>query len=202
MDASARDLRPGAERFSRFCAAVVLALMTLVMGYLFIMSMLATSDISTGEGFGELLVFRQDNVLVNLGLLILCVGLLYLFWRFSDKIRLSTLTVILLAWTVVAGALFVMSSKLQPSQDSYVVSFWAMQSAKGDTSYYHFYFKRFPYQFGYALYEELIFRLVFLVLPNIPEGFASMLVQAGNVVVEGLLSAGFEALVHQGIIDP
>lgn len=181
MDASARDLRPGAERFSRFCAAVVLALMTLVMGYLFIMSMLATSDISTGEGFGELLVFRQDNVLVNLGLLILCVGLLYLFWRFSDKIRLSTLTVILLAWTVVAGALFVMSSKLQPSQDSYVVSFWAMQSAKGDTSYYHFYFKRFPYQFGYALYEELIFRLVFLVLPNIPEGFASMLVQAGNV---------------------
>ena len=175
------ELRPAGERFSRFCAIIVLSLITLIMGYLFIMSMLATSDISTGEGFGELLTFRRDNVLVNLAVLVLCVGLLYLFWRFCDAIRLSSLTALLLIWTLAAGAIFVMSSRLQPSQDSYVVSFWAMQSAKGDTSYYHFYFKRFPYQFGYALYEELIFRAVFLVLPNIPEGFASMLVQAGNV---------------------
>ena len=164
------ELRPAWERFSRFCAIIVLSLITLIMGYLFIMSMLATSDISTGEGFGELLTFRRDNVLVNLAVLVLCVGLLYLFWRFCDAIRLSSLTALLLIWTLAAGAIFVMSSRLQPSQDSYVVSFWAMQSAKGDTSYYHFYFKRFPYQFGYALYEELIFRAVFLVLPNIPEG--------------------------------
>ena len=175
-----------AERFSRFCAAVILTLMSLIMAYLFIMSMLATSDVSTGEGFGELLTFRQDNVLLNLAVLVLCAGLLYLFWRFSDGIRLSLLTGLLLAWTILAGALFIASTKLQPSQDSYVVTFWAMQSAKGDTSYYHFYFQRFPYQFGYALYGELFFRAVFLVLPSIPEGFACMLLQAVNVLFLGV----------------
>ena len=182
MGATVKNSGTGAGRFSRFCAIVVLALISVIMVYLFVMSMLATSDISTGEGFGELLTFQQDNVILNLAVLVLCVGGLYLFWRFSDGIRLSVLTGLLLAWTILAGALFVASTKLQPSQDSYVVTFWAMQSAKGDTSYYHFYFQRFPYQFGYALYEELFFRAVLLVLPNIPEGFACMLLQAANLV--------------------
>ncbi len=174
--------KTGAERFSRFCACVVLALLSLIVGYLFAASLLGTSDISTGAGLGEVLQFQRDNVPVNVLALVLSVGLLYLFWRVCDRIRLSVLTWILLLWTVFAGALFIASVKLQPSQDSYVVTFWAMQSARGDTSYYHFYFRRFPYQFGYALYEELAFRLMFLVLPDLPEGFACMLLQGLNVV--------------------
>lgn len=173
-------------KFSRFCAGVVLALMSLIALYLFIASMLATSEVSTGEGYGELLYFLRDNAALNLAVLLLCLAVLYLFWRVSDHIRLSFVVGLLLAWTVLAGALFVMSTKLEPSQDSYVVTFWSMQSAKGDTSYYHPYFRHFPYQFGYALYEESFFRALFLVLPNIPEGYACMALQGINVLFVAL----------------
>ena len=174
--------RAGFARLSRFCAAVILALLSVAFAYLLVMSMLSTSDISTGAGMGEVLSVRQDMILLNLLILALCLGLLYGFWRLCDRLRLSWLIGLLLAWTLLAGAAFVASVKLQPSQDSYIVTFWAMQSARGDSSYYHFYFRRFPYQFGFALYEELLFRGIFLLLPGIPEGFACMLLQALNLL--------------------
>ncbi|MBR1455778.1 MAG: hypothetical protein IJ594_01290, partial [Oscillospiraceae bacterium] len=174
--------KSGTERFSRFCAGVVLALISVAVVYLFAASLFATSDVSTGEGFGEIIRFERDSLAINLAVLALCTALLACFWRLCDHVRLSVLTAILLTWTVLAGAVFIASVKLATSQDSYVVTFWAMQSARGDTSYYHFYFERFPYQFGYAAYEELVFRAIFFVLPNIPEGFACMLLQGLNVL--------------------
>jgi len=175
-----------ADKFSRFCAGVVLALMSLIAALLFIASMCATSDVSTGEGYGELLYFLRDNVLLNLAVLLLCLGLMYLFWRVCDAVRLSFLVGLLIAWTVLAGTLFVLSTKLEPSQDSYVVTFWSMQAAKGDSSYYHPYFRHFPYQFGFALYEESFFRALYLLLPNIPEGYACMALQGINVLFVAL----------------
>lgn len=172
-----------AERFSRFCAGVVLALVTLAAVYLFVMSMLQSADISTGSGYGEILRFVKDNLLLNLLALLAGTALLYGFWRLCGRISLKLLTALLLAWTMAAGLAFIASVRLQPSQDSEVVTFFAMQAARGDFSYFHNYYARFPYQFGYTLYEELLFRPIFRLAPGIPEGYACMLLQAGNLVL-------------------
>ena len=170
-------------RLCRFCAGGILAPLSLAFVYLFCLSMLSTSDVSTGAGAGEVLRFTRDNVLLNLLGLALGLGLLLLFRRCCGRVRLKTLMLLLGLWTLAAGALFLASVKLSPTQDSYIVSFWSMQSARGDTSYYHAYFRRFPYQFGYALYQELFFRGVFLFVPDIPEGYAYLLLQGVNLLL-------------------
>ena len=170
------------EGFCRFCAGAVLVLFALPSLYLAVMSLLATSDLSTGSGRDEIIRFLPDRLGVNLIALGLCLAALYLFWRICGRIRLRTLTALLLCWTLLAGAAFVTQAKIIQAQDAEVVSFWAMQAARGDTSYYHAYFHYFPFQFGLALYEELFFRLIFALRPGIPEGFAALLLQGLNLL--------------------
>lgn len=170
------------ERLARLGAGGILVLTLLFSGYLFVSSLLQTVDVSTGSGFGEVIRFDRDSLPMNLLALLLSLGLLWLFWRICDRISLRALTLVLGVWTLVAGCLFICQVKLQTSQDSYIVTFWAMQAARGDTSYYHDYFAAFPYQFGFALYEELVFRLLFWVVPHIPEGFACMILQGMNLL--------------------
>ncbi|MBO5556805.1 MAG: glycosyltransferase family 39 protein [Oscillospiraceae bacterium] len=169
-------------RLARFCAAAVLVLTLLLSGWLFAASLVQTTDVSTGGGFGEVIRFDRDSLPLNLLVLAASTGLLWLFWRVCDRISLRVLCLILGLWTLLAGCAFISQVKLQPSQDSYIVTFWAMQAARGDLSYYHDYFAGFPYQFGYALYEETVFRLIFGLVPGIPEGFACMILQGLNLL--------------------
>jgi len=44
------------------------------------------------------------------------------------------------------------------------------------------YFVRFPFQLGYVLYAEVFFRVMFLVLPGLPEGYYSLALQMFNLL--------------------
>ena len=175
------------EKFSRFCAGGVLVIELCFMAVLSVMSLLGTYSVTTGGGEGEVLSYAKDNVFLNLLYTFAFLSLIFFISRFPEKLSANKLTVILLAWTVIISSAFVCSAKLQPSQDSYIISFFAQQSAKGDYSYYHEYFSFFPYQFGFALYEELFFRLFYLILPSAPEGFAAVALQLLNVLYSAVI---------------
>lgn len=169
------------EIFSRFCAAAIVLLVLVFMAYLFPCSLFRTTGMSTGAGKGEVISFEYDNVFLNLITLSVSVGLLYLVCKVGSGISLKKCVLIMSFWVLAVGLFFVASAKLQPSEDSFVVSFFARQAAFGDYSYYHEYFSFFPFQLGFVLYEELFFRLFNTLLPGMPAGFSSLALQGVNV---------------------
>ena len=175
------------NKFSRFCAAVIFILLLGFMAFLTPMSVFRTTLMSTGAGAGEIVTFVKDNFFLNAIVLFICVAAVYLICLMCEHVKLRKLVVLLLAWTLLFGLAFVCSAKLQPSEDSYIVTFFARQAAKGDYSYYHDYFRCFPFQFGFALYEELFFRLFNAVLPARPEGYSSLALQGINVLFTAML---------------
>lgn len=174
------------EKFSRFCAGGVLVMTLCFMAVLTVQAFVGTASVTTGGGDGEVLSFSRDNTFINILLSAAFFAPMYFLLKVSEKISARALTAALVLWAVILSAAFVCSAKLQPSQDSYIITFFASQAAKGDYSYYHEYFCFFPYQFGFALYEELFFRLFYLILPAAPEGFAALSVQLMNVLYNAL----------------
>ena len=170
------------EKFSRFCAVVIVALTLCFVLPLALWSLLYSVTVTTGGGEGEIVTIVSDALLPNLLITAAALAVLFLLRSTLDRIPLRALVVILMLWVLVFGGAFVCSAKLQPTQDPYIIGFFARQAARGDFSYYNEYFRFFPYQFGFALYEELFFRLFDLVLPNAPEGFSSVALQLLNVL--------------------
>lgn len=169
------------EKFSRFCAGGVLALELCFMLYLLVSAFMQTTGMSTGGGEGEVVTFFPDNFFLNTLVAALMLAALYLLLNVLENVSLNTIAAVLLGWTLLFGCVFVCSARLQPLQDSYIVTFFARQCAKGDYSYYHDYFRFFPFQLGFALYEEIFFRIFNIFLPNSPEGFSSVALQLINV---------------------
>ncbi len=178
---------PVGEKFSRFCAGGVLVIELCFMAVLSVMSLLGTYSVTTGGGEGEILSYAKDSVFLSLLFTFAFLSLIVFLSRFLKKLSADKLTVILFAWTVILSSAFVCSAKLQPSQDAYIINFFASQSAKGDYSYYREYFRFFPYQFGFALYGELFYRAFYLLLPNAPEGFAGIALQLLNVLYTAVI---------------
>ena len=180
------------EAFSRLCTKAVSLIMLAFMCYLLPMSFFRTTDMSTGGGIGEIVRFDYDNFFLNIIALFLCLCLCYLIWRLVQTLSLRHILIVLCLWVLLFGFGLVASARLQPSEDSYIVTFFARQAARGDLSYYHEYFRFFPYQFGFVLYEEVVLRLCYLVMPKAPEGFSSLILQGLNVIYT---AAAYLALV-------
>lgn len=170
------------EKFSRFCAGGVLVLTLCFTAVLIVQSLLGTYSVTIGGGDGEVLSYAKDNFFVNLLMTGAFLTVVFFAEKLLEKIPAKKVSVVLAAWTVIFSTAFVCSAKLQPSQDSDIITFFAQQAAKGDWSYYHEYFSFFPYQFGFALYEELFFRLFNFFMPNSPEGYAAVALQLLNVL--------------------
>jgi len=168
--------------FYGFCSRAIPAMLTAFMCYLLPMSFFRTTGMSTGDGKGEVVSFGYDNFFLNLILLFISVCLIYLLWRHFEHYSINSMLLVLGAWVLLFGAAMVFSTKLQPSEDSYVVNFFAHQAARGDFSYYHEYFKFYPFQLGYVLYAECFFRFFYFVLPGVPEGFSSLALQGLNIL--------------------
>ena len=183
------------EKFSGFCAGGVLVFLLCFMAVLAVLSLSGSYSVSTGGGEGEVLSYAGENVFLNLPLTFAFLALLLLISRLLEKVPAKKVTAALLVWTVILSSAFVCSAKLAPSQDSYIISFFASQSAKGDYSYYREYFRFFPYQLGFALYEEVFYRVFYFLLPTAPEGFASVALQLLNVLYTAVT---FFALIKIG----
>lgn len=136
------------------------------MLFLFVSSMIATSDMTTDNPMQELVVFRSDSLLCNIAVLALTVAVgvtLTLLLRrlgWLGKIKPWMLSLGLGVWITLLGVLWVTMSLSAPTHDSYIVTAAGYAAAQGDLSRIDAdYFIRFPFQLGYVFWTELWARL-------------------------------------------
>lgn len=145
---------------SRFCAAAALLLLAVILISLSVLSLLSTTDMHTDNPPREGVRYLNDSILLNLGILLLSLGLLYLLWRLLSAIPQSAVCAASVLVLTLLGFLWVNAVQGVPMQDSAIVTRAAYHLSTGDPSEVTTdYFLRFPYQLGYVLFCEILLRL-------------------------------------------
>ncbi len=154
------------ERLARAGLTAVAFLSLAAMLFLFVSSMIATSDMTTDNPMQELVVFRSDSLLCNVALLVLMiavgVSLTLLLRRLGwlRRIKPWMLSLGLGVWITLLGILWVVMSLSAPTHDSHIVTTAGYAAAQGDLSRIDSnYFIRFPFQLGYVFWTEIWARL-------------------------------------------
>lgn len=174
----------GMTRLSRFGAAVVLVLAFAFLLFLTVCAFLETGDVSTNNAAGELVELYADNIFLNALMLFIFISSLYLLYRHSTGFILWRTELVLMAVVFVVGITFILSVKLAAPwySDSYLVLYAAEKAAIGEYGALDSYFCRFPFQLGYVLYAETVFRLMGSTLPGMPAGYYRLALQGLNVL--------------------
>ena len=174
----------GMTRLSRFGAAVVLVLAFAFLLFLTVCAFLETGDVSTNNAAGELVELYADNIFLNALMLFIFISSLYLLYRHSAGFILWRTELVLMAVVFVVGITFILSVKLAAPwySDSYLVLYAAEKAAIGEYGALDSYFCRFPFQLGYVLYAETVFRLMGSTLPGMPAGYYRLALQGLNVL--------------------
>ena len=186
--------------FAQKAAVWVVGILTaLIAGFLSVVSLLHTTAVEVvreGEGMDsvvnrvherlESVIYYNDNFILNL--LVLAAGVLLLFILVSRvrKIPLRTLQIALFLWTLLLGTIWVISSQTAPTEDSWTVTSAAQEFAVNNFDKFENtkYFKNYPFQLGYVLFNECVIR--FLSLFKRPE----------TVMVLEVLNAVFLAMIN------
>lgn len=144
---------------------------TLLLALLFLGSLLFTCY--SLDMTSQLVLTRWDNLFFNLaGLAALCAALFGISRLFSKR-RLRALTIIVMAWCLIVGALLVVFGKTVPAADAMSVYSCAEALASGDTSVISTpgtYLSYYPQQVGLMAFEEVFFRLYRLLPAAVSEG--------------------------------
>lgn len=155
------------------CAAV-----SLLFLFLFAASMFSTSYVDINNPNKERLFFLKDNVFLSVAMLLCFCVLFILLQKLLDKISAKRLQQFLFVWTLIFGCVFVFSSMSSPTHDSYIVTNTAYSIAKGNINALEgSYFRYYPFQLGYVLMNEIIFR----IFPVVGYG-AYLLTEVINIV--------------------
>ncbi len=174
-----------ANRTERAAAMLVIVLCAAFLLFLTVSAFLQTSVLNTDDVSGENIEFYEDNLFLNLILAGILLSSLYLYFRHCRQSLPRRAEVLLMLWIFLFGTAFVASTKLRAPvySDSFLVTYGAQRAAVGDFSILEEnYFRRFPFQLGYALYSEMFFRAMRLVLRGRPEGYAVLALQEVNVL--------------------
>ena len=154
------------DRLVRAGLTAIAFLSLAAMLFLFVSSMIATSDMTTDNPMQELVVFRSDSLLCNVALLVLMiavgVSLTLLLRRLGwlRRIKPWMLSLGLGVWITLLGILWVVMSLSAPTHDSHIVTAAGYAAAQGDLSRIDSnYFIRFPFQLGYVFWTEIWARL-------------------------------------------
>ncbi len=148
------------QRFPRFCGIVALIFALLAAAFNAIAGLFYTADIEVDPLVSNVhVVLHADTVWLNLLVLLLAVAALLLLTRVpitKKAARAFSLAVVL--FVGVAGALWVSAAHCEPYADGR----HTVEAAKAFINggwYYEEYFKNYPFQLGWTLFEELFFRI-------------------------------------------
>ena len=185
----------GAVGLARFGAAVVLILVFCFLLFLTACAFLETGDISTNNPAGELVELYADNIFLNALVLFIVIVTFYLLYMHSTNFSLWRTELVLMLVVFVLGVSFILSVKLAAPwySDSYLVLYAAEKAAIGEYAALDNYFCRFPFQLGYVLYVEIVFRLMGSLLPGMPAGYYRLALQGVNVL---WLLVSYHALIQ------
>lgn len=165
----------------------VMLILVLVLAFMLVLCLSAyteTSYLNTDHSSGENIDIYGDNVFLNLILLVVYLCLAYLFYQYTDSVKIRTLELVLYGWMFFFGCLFIMTTKLAAPvySDSFIVTNSALEAANNTFYTMGSYFARFPFQLGYVLYCEVFFRVMLMLLPGLPEGYYFLALQGVNLI--------------------
>lgn len=188
-------LDKGADKLSKLGAAVVLVLSLLFILFLTASAFVETGYVSTNNAAGELAELYADNIFLNILILMLLMASCYLVYKHCEEFNPVKVELLLMAVVLVVGVCFILSVKLSAPwySDSYIVLYAAEKAASGDFSGLDSYFCRFPFQLGYVLYVESMFRIMGSVLPGMPSGYYRLALQGVNLL---WLMLGYHSLIQ------
>lgn len=148
------------NRFAAFCSCVALVLLFGLLVYLTAISATETVDMNLNNSWKENVETSKDDLLKNAGTTLLLAAAA-LGWVLSvNRLRTETVMTVCVLAVAAGGVAFVLSAQAAASQDCYIVTRAAYHASIGDASRLsEVYFKQYPYQLGYALFSEGMFRL-------------------------------------------
>lgn len=151
------------SKLALWCKQIIVGLTFLVMVFLTIESLFRTCTVDTNNDYLENIVYKYDNWILNILVLILCVFLFKLIYPKLKKIDSKWLTLALMVYTLIIGLVWIFSVQSSPTEDSYIVTSAAKGFSVGDysalTAPDAHYFQHFPFQLGYVFYSEVFIRL-------------------------------------------
>ena len=152
--------KSGREKVCEILFAVAAGICLLPLAYLAGKSLLGTVGMGMNNSYLEHPFFVRDalwqNLLLALGFLLAA----FLLWWGARRLSYPTVLGLCLLCTAVAGAAFLISARSAPTNDSYIVTHAAYLASQGDYSALDtYYFRCFPFQLGYVLFTEGLFRL-------------------------------------------
>jgi hypothetical protein len=143
-------------------------------------------------------VYYTDSLFANLIFFAVSVVGVRLLLPAVSKLRLRWEALIVLAWTLAVGLIWITSSQVKASADSAFVTDSALKFAQGDFSDMSGdYLREYPYQLGYIQLCEIVLRAV-IALKGVPDTL--IVLQAVNVV---FLAGAYVGLVLlTGVLFP
>lgn len=155
----------------------IIALLALFsFGYIAIMSFIQISVIDPEEYGNEIILYQLDNILLNILFTALFAFVLFRLKKhcnFFAKVNMAYMEIGIVFYTIVLGLIWILSVTSVPASDSYNLFEAATKAADGDYSflqngaeffnkdYYdgYSYFNFYPFQLGFVLISELVYRL-------------------------------------------
>ena len=145
-----------------FISRAVCVIFFLLFSALAALSLLYTTGVNTDNAVLENIVYRSDGIFFNLLFCAVFFVCLYLSRGFFQRASVPDMTLLLLLWTFVLGTFWILSVLSVPAHDSSVVSRAALMASDGDFSFLEpaeRYFYNFPFQLGYVLFGETLYRI-------------------------------------------
>ncbi len=161
------------NKFETFARIFISILMICISGFLTIVSIFHTTGmqiVHTGQGSDtvvnrireglEVVIYYNDDPFSNIIIMLYAMVLFFVFISKAKNIPLKAELLFVSVWTIVIGCIWVKSSMVAPSEDSFMVTNASMEFAKDNFSPIEDrYFKNYSFQLGYVLFNEIIIRI-------------------------------------------
>ena len=155
-----------------FCAIAALLIAFLIMFSLSVIAFSETTEMNMNNAMLENVEYTQDGIFSGILLTALLFFVILVYRFVVSKISYWYILGVSLAFVLVFGIAWVLSSQSAPTHDSLIVSRAAYYASMGDYSYLTTdYFVRFPFQLGYIFFTEPLLAFNRALNPDAPENY-------------------------------
>lgn len=175
------------KRTESVLVGLVCAFLCALFLYLCVYSLFFTTIIEEAHYISEPMVQVSDQVLLNLGMLVLGAALLWLFGKLERFVPMKAAVWLVLALTLAAGSFWVVAARAIPRADAnniFVAAQRVMANNFSELRRASGYFSQHPYQVGFLSLSEILQRIF----------------GAGNFVALQVWNAVFLSAAYGGVL--
>ena len=123
------------DKSENYAKNLICGLMTVILGFLFVESILHTMHLVCDEKTFEGIFMHHDNIFVNACYFFFIFVALLFIVPYLEKIPLKIQITVLSVVTFALGLFWIMTSQCKPASDSYLIVDAAQKAAENDFSF-------------------------------------------------------------------